>query len=158
MHLIKLEHGLVGDERLDRIEGRVPRPVTGRLHGVMAAFHVERRGRGLRPHGAGNHGEADQLHAILGVRDLLVDQRLDVLVVDVLLAIGERLEANEGVLELVARQVISELLELVHEGVGPECLPITSELCFTPTLSGVMISYVWVCLSMPSWWMPDSCA
>jgi hypothetical protein len=34
----------------------------------------------------------------------------------------------------------------------------TSEVCFTPTLSGVMISQVWVCLSMPCRWMPDSWA
>ena len=33
--------------------------------------------------------------------DLLVDQRLDVLVIDMLLAVGERLEADEGVFESV---------------------------------------------------------
>ena len=34
----------------------------------------------------------------------------------------------------------------------------TSEVAFTPTLSGVMISKVCAFFSMPSWWMPLSCA
>ena len=42
----------------------------------------------------------------------LVDQRLDVLVVDVLLAVGERLEAVEGVLELVVAELVAQLLQL----------------------------------------------
>ena len=46
------------------------------------------------------------------VRDLLVDQRLDVLVVDVLLAVGERLEAVERILEGVVAQLVAELLQL----------------------------------------------
>ena len=49
--------------------------------------------------------------------DLLVDQRLDVLVVDVLLAVGERLEAHEGVLERVVAELVAQLLQLVAEGV-----------------------------------------
>mmetsp|Transcript_24492 Transcript_24492/g.81392 ORF Transcript_24492/g.81392 Transcript_24492/m.81392 type:complete len:312 (-) Transcript_24492:680-1615(-) len=41
----------------------------------------------------------------------------------------------------------------------PECLPSTSMFELSaPTDSGVMISYVAACLSMPCWWMPDSCA
>mmetsp|Transcript_26483 Transcript_26483/g.57560 ORF Transcript_26483/g.57560 Transcript_26483/m.57560 type:complete len:269 (+) Transcript_26483:828-1634(+) len=43
----------------------------------------------------------------------------------------------------------------------PECLPrkIPAESLRTmPTRSGSMISYVVLFLSMPSWWMPDSCA
>ncbi len=43
---------------------------------------------------------------------------LDVLVVDVLLAVGQRLEAHEGVFELIAGEVIAQFLELVHEGVA----------------------------------------
>ena len=52
------------------------------------------------------------------MRDLLVDQCLDVLVVDVLLAVGERLESDESILELVAGELIAHLLQLVHEGVA----------------------------------------
>jgi hypothetical protein len=51
------------------------------------------------------------------VRELFVDQRLDVLVVDVLLAVGERLEADEGVLERwLSRQLVAQFLQLVLEG------------------------------------------
>ena len=84
----------------------------------LLAVDVELHGGALRPARAGDHRERDQLDAVLRVRDLLVDQRLDVLVVDVLLAVGQRLEAHEGVLELVLLQVIAHLLELVHEGVA----------------------------------------
>ena len=38
----------------------------------------------------------------------------------------------------------------------PECLPMTSVVCGTPTSSGRMISYVEACFSMPCWWMPLS--
>jgi hypothetical protein len=51
-------------------------------------------------------------------RDLLVDQRLDVLVVDVLLSVGERLEAHERIFELIAGELIAQFLELVHEGMA----------------------------------------
>jgi hypothetical protein len=72
--------------------------------------------------------------------DLSVYQCVDVLVVDVLLAVGQRLEAHEGVFEPVAGELVAEVLELVDWAWRPECLPMTSEVCFTPTLSGVMIS------------------
>ena len=55
---------------------------------------------------------------ILRGRDLFVDQGLDVFVVDMLLAVGQRLEPHEGVLELVAGQPIAELFQLVDEGVA----------------------------------------
>src|SRR5208337_4287478 len=97
---------------------RAPTGPSSRLHGVMAALDIERPGRRLRHHGARDHGKADQLHAILRVRDLLVDQRLDVLVVDALLAVGERLESDEGVLALVSGKMIAELLQLVDEGMA----------------------------------------
>ena len=40
----------------------------------------------------------------------------------------------------------------------PECFPITKVDLFNPTDSGVIISYVPECLSIPSWWIPDSWA
>ena len=54
--------------------------------------------------------------------DLLVDQRLDVFVVDVLLPIGQRLEADESIFELIAGEAIAQLFELVREGVAPGML------------------------------------
>jgi hypothetical protein len=50
--------------------------------------------------------------------DLSIYQRVDVLVVDVLLAVGRRLEAHEGVFEPVAGDFVAEILELVDEGVA----------------------------------------
>ena len=52
------------------------------------------------------------------VRDLLIDQRFDVLVVDLLLLVGQRLEAHEGIFELVAGELIAQLFQLVHESVA----------------------------------------
>ena len=72
----------------------------------------------LRAHGAGDHRQRQHLDAVVRVRDLLVDQRLDVLVVDLLLAVGQRLEAHEGIFELVAGELVAELLQLVHEGMA----------------------------------------
>ena len=40
----------------------------------------------------------------------------------------------------------------------PECFPRTSSVCFTPTDSGVMISYVFASAITPCWCMPLSCA
>jgi hypothetical protein len=59
---------------------------------------------------AGDHGQRSELDAIMRSGDLLVDQRLDVLVVNILLAIGERLHAHEGVFELVGPEAIAHLL------------------------------------------------
>ena len=40
----------------------------------------------------------------------------------------------------------------------PECLPSTRSVSFTPTLAGVMISYVSGLARIPCWWMPASWA
>ena len=127
--------------RLDAVEGRVDRAVAVAFLDRRLAVDVELHGGALRPAGAGDHRQRDELDAVLRGRDLLVDQRLDVLVVDVLLAVGERLEAHEGVFELVAGELDSPApSSLCTKAWRPECLPMTSEVCFTPTLSGVMIS------------------
>ena len=72
---------------------------------TCCAVDVERERRRLRTHGAGDHGQRQHLDAVVGVRDLLVHQRLDVLVVDLLFLVGQRLEAHEGVFELIVGQV-----------------------------------------------------
>ena len=79
---------------------------------------VERQRRLLRPLRAGDDGQRDDLVAVLGVRHVLVDQRLDVLVVDVLLLVGQRLEAVEGVLQRVVAEFVAQLLQLLAEGVA----------------------------------------
>src|SRR6202042_1105682 len=50
----------------------------------------------------------------------LIDQRLDVLVIDVLLAVGERLHPGEGVFQLVGAELVAHLLQLVDEGVAAD--------------------------------------
>ncbi len=52
------------------------------------------------------------------LRHLVLDQRRDVLVEDVLLAVGEILEAAEGVLEGVVAELEAELDQLLAEGVA----------------------------------------
>ena len=56
------------------------------------------------------------------VGDLVLDQRLDVLVEDVLLAVGEVLEADEGVLEGVVAELVAQLVELLAEGMAARML------------------------------------
>ena len=101
MYLIELEHDVVRHDCLHAIEHCIDRTVAFALLEHLLAIDVELHGGALRATRAGDHRERDQLDAVLRMRDLFVDQRLDVLVVDVLLAVGQRLEAHEGVLELV---------------------------------------------------------
>jgi hypothetical protein len=68
------------------------------------------------PRVPGDHGQRDELDAVVGGREVAVDQSLDVLVVDVLLAVGEVLEPHERVLELVVREVVAHVLQLGAEG------------------------------------------
>ena len=89
---------------------------------VTLPVDVEPHGGALGPAGAGDHGQRDEPDAVVRGRDALVDERLDVLVVDVLLAVGEVLEAHEGVLELVVREAVAHLLELRPEGVAARML------------------------------------
>jgi hypothetical protein len=92
-------------------------------------------------------------------RSRSVDQRAEVVVEDLLLAVGQRLEPHEGVLELVVAEVVAELAQLGAEAWRPECLPITRlDVALRPTSSGRMISKVPACFSIPSWWMPLSWA
>jgi hypothetical protein len=69
-------------------------------------------------------------------RRLVLDQRLDVLVEDVLLAVGEILEAAEGVLEGVVAELEAELLQLLAEGVAAGMLAHHQRGRRTPTSSG----------------------
>ncbi len=141
VHLIELELGRMRHQHLDGREDRIHRAVAGGVHGVLRPVHVERQRRRLRSGRAGDHLQRHHPHAVVRVRDLLVDERLDVLVVDMLLAVGERLEAIEGILERVLAEFVAELAcSLVRKALRPECLPMTSDVLPTPTDSGVMIS------------------
>lgn len=73
----------------------------------------------LRSAGASNHGEGDQLQTARGSRHLVVDQGLDVFVVDLLFAVGEILEALEGILKRVFAEIVAEFAQLLPEGMAP---------------------------------------
>ena len=109
---------MCGTIALMALKHGVDRAVAGRLPGLVPAVDVERDDRLLRTAGAGDDGERDQLDQLAGGGDLVLDQRLDVLVEDVLLAVGEILEAAEGVLEGVVAELEAELVQLLAEGVA----------------------------------------
>ena len=99
-------------------------PLPSCLLGHVLAVDVELHGGALRAPRAGDDGQRDQPDAVVRRGDLLVDQRLDVLVVDVLLAVGELLEADEGVLELVVAELVAQLLQLAcGRRRGPNACP-----------------------------------
>ena len=94
---------------------------TGPLPVVFAVLrravdHELQFGR-LRPLGAGDHLQRDEFDPLVAALDLVVDQRDDVLVEDVLLAVGEILEAAERVVDGVVAELEAQLLELHLEGV-----------------------------------------
>jgi hypothetical protein len=79
--------------------------------------------------------------ALAAFGDFGFDQRLDVLVIDMLLAVGEVLEAIEGVLKGIVAQLKAQLLTSFSlKAWRPECLPMTRLVSRTPTSSGRMIS------------------
>ena len=115
--LVELQLRLMRHQRLDAVEDRVDRAVAFGFLDLDHAVDVELHGGALRPMGAGDHGQRGQLDAVMRIGDFLIDQRLDVLVVDVLLAVGERLHPHESVFQLVGAELVAHLLQLVHEGV-----------------------------------------
>src|SRR6478752_2718098 len=118
MHLVELERRLMRHERPDRPEDGVHRTVAGRLGGDVLAIDVERQRRGLWTHRAGDHRERQHLDAVVGVSDFLIDQRFDILVVDLLLAVSQRLEADESIFELIAGEFVAQLLQIVDESMA----------------------------------------
>ena len=113
MDLIELQPRLVRKEHLDRVERRIDRAVAG---GVDVAFHPvdrEREVRLLRALGAADDTQPAHLdEVVLGRRRIVRDQRHEVVVIDLLLAVGERLEAHEHVVELVVGQIIAQIAQL----------------------------------------------
>ena len=93
-------------------------PLPVELAGLVAAVDVEGDDRLLRPAGAGDDGERHHLDQFALPGDLVLDQGRDVLVEDVLLAVGEVLEAAEGVLEGVGAELEAEVDQLLAEGMA----------------------------------------
>ena len=72
---------------------------------------------------------------VMRVGDFLVDQRLDVLVVDVLLAVGQRLHPHEGVFQLVGAELVAHLLQPVDEGMAAGMLAEHQRRLLRPIIS-----------------------
>ena len=81
--------------------------------GYLALTRMPDNAAPLRAAGAGDNGQRHDLDAVVRRGDLLIDEGLDILVIDVLLAVGERLEAHEGVLERIVAELVAELLQLL---------------------------------------------
>ena len=122
MHLVELQLRLVRHQRLDAVEHRVDRAVALGLLDLRLSLDVELHGGTLRAMGTRDHRQRTQLDPVMRRRQLLVDQRLDVLVVDVLLAVGQRLHPREGILQLVGAELVAHLLQLVDEGMASRML------------------------------------
>ena len=65
--LVELELGLVRHQRLDAVEDRIDRAVAFGFLDLDLAVDVELHGGALRPVGAGDHRQRDQLDAVVGV-------------------------------------------------------------------------------------------
>jgi adenine/guanine phosphoribosyltransferase-like PRPP-binding protein len=83
---------------------------------------------------------AGQADAVVAAHDLVIHQRRDVLVVDDLLAVGEVLEALEGVVQLVVADLVAQPSACRGRRRGRNACPAPGEDLDQPTLSGVMIS------------------
>ncbi len=102
-------------ERLDCIEGRIDRTVAGRLMSLLHTIDVKRQGRRLRPVRARDYCERDKLDPVVSMRDLVIDNSCEILIVNNLLAIGDLLEADEGIFQGILAKLVAELFELLLE-------------------------------------------
>ena len=104
---------------LDRLEDRVDRAVADR--GVLddlAVGAADADGGRRQDARAGRRVQADQRPERGDVLDVLLDQDDQVLVVDLLLLVGQRLEVVEQGLELLVVQVVAQLGHAVAQGVA----------------------------------------
>ena len=122
MDLEQGETGLVREDLPDRLEGGVHRAVAG-LHGRATDTVDLELELGRRPDlGAALDIEADEPDQLVGVVDLVIDQGHEILVEDLLLLVGQGLEADEGIVERVLAQIVAQLLQLLLEGVAARML------------------------------------
>ena len=117
-HRVVAEVDLHAGDALDGLEDGVHRAVADRrlLHPPAVLVAEDDRGRRDRA-GAGAGVEALQRPQGRGVVNLRLGQRLNVGVVDVLLAVGQRLEALEDALELGLVEVVAQFADALPQGV-----------------------------------------
>ena len=100
------------DQGFDRVERRIHRAVAGRVCGNAFAVDGQTQGRLLRTFGAAHHTQVFHLDAVLARAFLILHQRDQVVVIDFLLAVRQRLEPHKHVGQLVVGQLIAQLTQL----------------------------------------------
>lgn len=112
-------HQLIGHPRqvVERLTDRIHGPGADRGLGELGAIGGDQSdgGGGLQV-GARAHLHQLEGESRLGLLDVLADDRFEVPVGDLTLAVGQLLEAGEGVIEVAALQVVAEFLEPRPEG------------------------------------------
>src|SRR5204862_5872007 len=104
-------------------EDRVHRAVAGRIALVeLAGRHLDRDPRTRVAPGSGLHLEPLERVGILSLAHLVGDDRLEVERRDLLLLVGDLLEAPEGLVERVAVDLEAELGQSVPKGVPARML------------------------------------
>ncbi len=117
-HLIEFEHGSVRHELADAVENGVDGAVARRTRGADFAVDGEFEVGGLRAIRAGDDFQARQRDAFLLASHLVVDESDDVFIENMLLLVGQILEALEGVVERVLLEDVAQRFQLVAECVA----------------------------------------
>jgi hypothetical protein len=89
---------------------------------------------------------------------LLTDDRLQIAVADFPFAVGQLLEAGKGIIEILALQAVTKLLQAGAEGAAARELAEGDAVIGQANRAGVDDLVGEAILSTPSWWMPDSWA
>jgi hypothetical protein len=124
VHLEQAQGGRVRHDLVDGVEHRVDRTVAGGFGGAVDAVDVQRQ-LGRLALGAGDDPQVLDLDLLRAAGQGVVDQGDDVVVVDVLLAVGQVLEAAEGLVQGVLAQVVAQAFSFSRKAWRPECLPMT---------------------------------
>jgi hypothetical protein len=112
----------------------------------------------LRRFGAADHAQELQFQMIVLIRRRRIGhQRDQVVVEDLLLAVGQRLEPHEQVVELVVDHVEAQVLELGAQRRPARMLAHGRDVRQAHILGAHDLEGLGV-FSMPSWWMPLSWA
>ena len=111
MHLIKLQTCVMREQVFDRVKGRIDRPVAFGLGRLFNAINRHGQRRLLRPFGAADHAQVLDLQAIAFTVNPDIDQRNQIFVIDLFLAIGQFLEAHEHIVKLIIGQIIAQIMQ-----------------------------------------------
>ena len=118
MYLVEFQHGLMRHDQADRVEHGIDGPVAAGDGVFFLAVDHEIDFCRLRTIGAGHDPQALEGDPLTFGGELLVDECDDVVIEDMLLAVGKVLEALEGVVQRLALDEIAHRFKLVAEGIA----------------------------------------